>query len=170
MASGKNKQRKLTMWRFFCFIMLATSLCACSDFLVQKLDLDQLQSERLSEVQWDAIDQWPNPPGCDEGDNNQSFSPCFLNFMGRSIEADQQLLGELRTAFGDTVHLNLVVDPSGFVHVGLPSSQNKMDSLNQGLLRALESLISAEAWTPGLKRGLPVQVAFDYDLILQNAE
>lgn len=157
------------MHRFYGLMALLLSVYSCKDLVVEKLELDQLQSERLSEVEWDAVDSLPNPPGCDESENSENFSPCLVNFMGRSLIRDQQLLGALRAAFGDTLLLNLVVDPNGVVRVRLNSKRNEIDALGLDLLTQLESLISSEPWTPGVKRGIPVQVSFNYDLVLQEA-
>lgn len=158
------------MHRFYGLMALLLSVYSCKDLVVEKLELDQLQSERLSEVEWDAVDSLPNPPGCDESENSENFSPCLVNFMGRSLIRDQQLLGALRAAFGDTLLLNLVVDPNGVVRVRLNSKRNEIDALGLDLLTQLESLISSEPWTPGVKRGIPVQVSFNYDLVLQEAD
>lgn len=158
------------MHRFYGLMALLLSVYSCKDLVVEKLELDQLQSERLSEVEWDAVDSLPNPPGCDESENSENFSPCLVNFMGRSLIRDQQLLGALRAAFGDTLLLNLVVDPNGVVRVRLNSKRNEIDTLGLDLLTQLESLISSEPWTPGVKRGIPVQVSFNYDLVLQEAD
>lgn len=158
------------MHRFYGLMALLLSVYSCKDLVVEKLELDQLQSERLSEVEWDAVDSLPNPPGCNESENSENFSPCLVNFMGRSLIRDQQLLGALRAAFGDTLLLNLVVDPNGVVRVRLNSKRNEIDALGLDLLTQLESLISSEPWTPGVKRGIPVQVSFNYDLVLQEAD
>ena len=158
------------MHRFYGLMALLLSVYSCKDLVVEKLELDQLQSERLSEVEWDAVDSLPNPPGCNESENSENFSPCLVNFMGRSLIRDQQLLGALRAAFGDTLLLNLVVDPNGVVRVRLNSKRNEIDTLGLDLLTQLESLISSEPWTPGVKRGIPVQVSFNYDLVLQEAD
>ena len=158
------------MHRFYGLMALLLSVYSCKDLVVEKLELDQLQSERLSEVEWDAVDSLPNPPGCDESENSENFSPCLVSFMGRSLIRDQQLLGALRAAFGDTLLLNLVVDPNGVVRVRLNSKRNEIDTLGLDLLTQLESLISSEPWTPGVKRGIPVQVSFNYDLVLQEAD
>jgi len=157
------------MHRFYGLMALLLSVYSCKDLVVEKLELDQLQSERLSEVEWDAVDSLPNPPGCDESENSENFSPCLVNFMGRSLIRDQQLLGALRAAFGDTLLLNLVVDPNGVVRVRLNSKRNEIDALGLDLITQLESLISSEPWTPGVKRGITVQVSFNYDLVLQEA-
>jgi hypothetical protein len=157
------------MHRFYGLMALLLSVYSCKDLVVEKLELDQLQSERLSEVEWDAVDSLPNPPGCDESENSENFSPCLVNFMGRSLIRDQQLLGALRAAFGDTLLLNLVVDPNGVVRVRLNSKRNEIDALGLDLINQLESLISSEPWTPGVKRGITVQVSFNYDLVLQEA-
>jgi len=37
-------------------------------------------------------------------------------------------------------------------------------------LAQLESLLAAESWVPGTKRGVPVRVKFDYDLVLLEAK
>lgn len=171
------------MSRFFWILILQFSLHACQDILVARLDLDQLQSERLSEIQWDAIDALPNPPGCEEAENSKALSPCFYSFMERSLAADQQLLRRLRSEFGDTMQLNIDVDAGGVVQIRLPLNKSKThiaaisnpennasikDSLHDGLLSDLEALIAQDPWAPGVKRGVPVRVVFDYDLVLRD--
>jgi len=158
------------MLRFFCLIGLLFSFSSCKDFVVEKLELSQLQSERLSEIDWAVVDGLPSPPGCDGLENSQAFSPCVMNFLSHALSADQQLLRALRTAFGDTLHLQLVVDAQGVVRVGYRSNQNELNAAEADYLRALDSLISSEPWTPGIKRGVPVQVIFDYALVLKDAD
>ena len=138
--------------------------------MVEKLELSQLQLERLSEIDWDVVDGLPIPPGCTAVENSQAFSPCLMNFMRQSLVVDQQLLRNLRTEFGDTLYLNLVVDTNGVVQLGFRVKQNKLGGSKGDLLTQFESLISSEPWAPGIKRGVPVQVAFDYDLVLKDAE
>jgi hypothetical protein len=157
------------MYRFFWLIISLVSFTSCKDFMVEKLELSQLQSERLSEIDWDVVDGLPIPPGCNALENAQAFSPCLMNFMRQSLVVDQQLLRNLRTEFGDTLHLNLVVDTNGAVQLGFRVKHNKIESSKEDLMTQFESLISTEPWIPGIKRGVPVQVAFDYDLVLKDA-
>lgn len=158
------------MLRFFCLIGLLFSFSSCKDFVVEKLELSQLQFERLSEIDWDVVDGLPSPRGCDGLENSQAFSQCVMNFIRRCLGADKELLRALRTAFGDTLHLQLVVDAQGVAGVGYHSKQRALNHTEAGHLSALDSLISSEPWTPGIKRGVPVQVIFDYDLVLKDAD
>ncbi len=158
------------MYRIFCLIFLLLSSISCRDFVVEKLELSQLQSERLSEIDWDVVDGLPSPPGCDGLENSKSFSPCFMSFLRRTIGADQQLLRDLRMEFGDTLHLQLDVDAQGDVRVGYRSNHNELNPAGIGYLKALDSIISAGTWSPGIKRGVPIQVIFDYDLVLQETD
>ena len=161
---------KQLMNRVFCLILLQFSIYSCKDLVAKKLDLGQLKSERLSEVQWDDIDGLPMPPGCDDTENVKDFSPCFLKFMSGALGADQQLLERLRIELGDTLHLNLDVDPYGGVQLRFQSVQDNVAPTTPGLLAELESLLAAESWVPGTKRGVPVRVKFDYDLVLLEAK
>lgn len=158
------------MNRFNWLIILILSISSCRGFVDEKLELAQLQIERLSEINWDSVDGLPSPPGCYEIEYSHAFSPCFLNFMSQTLSKDQKLLGKIRSNFGDTLYLKLVVDIHGAVRVRLHSEENKMDPLKVDLLADLESLISNKSWTPAIKQGIPVQVDFDYNLILQYAD
>lgn len=156
-------------------IFLLLVMASCQDFVIEKLDLNQLQSERLSEIDWDSLDVLPTPPGCNEVEDSKVLSPCFLDFMRRSLAEDQQLLGKIRATIGDTLHLNLDIDSQGLVRVQFQSHHYKTDiadsvknSIGTQFLSELEVLISDQPWTPGVKRGVPVRVAFDYDLVLRD--
>lgn len=156
-------------------IFLLLVMASCQDFVIEKLDLNQLQSERLSEIDWDSLDVLPTPPGCNEVEDSKVLSPCFLDFMRRSLAEDQQLLGKIRATIGDTLHLNLDIDSQGLVRVQFQSHHYKTDiadsvknSIGTQFLSDLEDLIAKEPWTPGVKRGVPVRVAFDYDLVLRD--
>lgn len=156
-------------------VFLLLVVVSCQDIVIEKLDLKQLQSERLSEIDWGSLDVLPTPPGCNEVEDSKVLSPCFLDFMRRSLAEDQQLIGKIRDKYGDTLQLNLVVDVDGVVQVGYALNQHKTnlrtsekDSLHDKILSDLEDLIAKEPWTPGVKRGVPVRVAFDYDLVLRD--
>ena len=155
------------MHRFLWSIFLSLSFLSCNDFVVEKLELSQLQSEQIAQIQWDGVDQLPSPRGCIGQENTQVFSPCLRSYMSRALAQDQALIVALHSRFGDTIPLKLSISRNGTVHLDQRHGFEIMDSIEIEVLSCLESLISMEPWVPGLKRGVPVQVVFPYDLVLR---
>ena len=87
--------------------------------------------------------------------------------MSRALAQDQALIVALHSRFGDTIPLKLSISRNGTVHLDQRHGFEIMDSIEIEVLSRLESLISMEPWVPGLKRGVPVQVVFPYDLVLR---
>ena len=158
------------MARFLFLMCSIFALGSCQDITLKKLELTKLQAERLSEIQWDVIDVLPAPPGCENTENSKTTSPCFLSFIERSIAEDHELVRALQLQFGNTIDLNLVIDSVGYVGVTPQNKDLKLETPQKELLSNISTLLSIRPWSPGIKRGIPVQVNLPYTLVLKTTQ
>ena len=158
------------MARFLFLMCSIFALGSCQDITLKKLELTKLQAERLSEIQWDVIDVLPAPPGCENTENSKTTSPCFLSFIERSIAEDHELVRALQLQFGNTIDLNLVIDSEGYVGVASQNQNLELETAQTELLSRISVLLSSRPWSPGIKRGIPVQVNLPYTLALKTRQ
>jgi len=152
------------------FLMCSIFLVgACQEVTIKKLELTELQAERLSKIQWDVLDALPAPPGCEHSEDSRTSSPCFLRFIERSIAEDHELVRALQRQFGDTLDLNLVIDPEGQVSVDRHNKDLELEVSQADLLSRISAHLSNRPWSPGIKRGIPVQVHLSYTLVLKSS-
>ena len=152
--------------RFVVSFYLLVSLTSCDQFVREKLNFEDLKTERMQEITWDVIDRFPSPPGCNFNFEDVQFSSCLENFMRTLLTKDQKLLRDLKAHFGDRLNLLLSVDEFGITSFTFKSHDLRGDQIGSVLFQRLNHRIGKVQWSPGFKRGVPVKSSFPYDLVL----
>jgi len=158
------------MVRFLFLMCSIFTFGSCQEITLKKLELTKLKAERLSEIKWGIIDVLPAPPGCENSENSKTTSPCLLSFIERSVAEDHELVRALQLQFGDTIDLNLIIDLEGYVGVAPENQDLELETAQTELLSRISELLSNRPWSPGIKRGIPVQVNLPYTLIFKTTQ
>ena len=93
-----------------------------------------------------------------------------MSFIERSIAEDHELVRALQLQFGNTIDLNLVIDSVGYVGVAPQNKDLELETPQKELLSNISTLLSSRPWSPGIKRGIPVQVNLPYTLVLKTTQ
>lgn len=149
------------------FSMIA-SLTSCDQIVRKKLNLEDLKTERMQEVTWDVIDRFPGPPQCDLDEDSAQLDSCLGVYMKRLLSNDQNLLRALKAHFGDRVKISLSVNANGRAHFTLRSKDSIVNPKESVLISKLNQSIGSDTWNPAIKRGLPVNTSFPYDIVLTD--
>ena len=149
------------------FSMIA-SLTSCDQVVRKKLNLEDLKTERMQEVTWDAIDRFPRPPQCDLHQDRTQLDSCLGDYMKRLLSMNQTLLRSLKAHFGDRLKISLSVNVDGYAHFTLRSKDSTEDRKGTVLINDLNQSIGNDPWNPALKRGLPINTIVPYDIVLTD--
>ena len=162
---GRHYNQKTFIVSLFSVI---ASLTSCDQIVSKKLKLEDLKTERMQEVTWDVIDRFPGPPQCDLDEDSAQLDSCLGVYMKRLLSNDQTLLRALKAHFGDRVKISLSVNANGRAHFTLRSKDSTVNPKESVLISKLNQSIGSDPWNPAIKRGLPVNTSFPYDIVLTD--
>ncbi|PRX57551.1 hypothetical protein [Flagellimonas meridianipacifica] len=145
-------------------------LTAC-DFFVSKEEATQkLVEEKLLQIDWDDVDQYPLFDACREDMLKPEQRACFEDTMMTQLnKALEDMEFEVKNDLNDTVLIDFLIDEHGFITIQNVEEKAKVlkeiENFNSEVTRRLNDLTTV---APAIKQGIPVSVRFRLPIILNT--
>jgi hypothetical protein len=156
--------------RFFSFVFLFF-LFSCQLFESKEVKEEQLLQERLEDINWQEVTQYPTMPACDSLLDKQERKDCFFQTLTTWLQdqlEDAPL--PLEGVMQDTLPVKVTVkhDASLLFEPQFPGNASydtrKVDSLLQTRWKETPEIV------PALKQDIPVTTQFMLQVILTQKE
>ena len=148
--------------------MLFFAVLSCHYFDKQVPSEKELLEQRLKEINWNQVDEYPSTIDCENLTDSIQRKQCFFEFMATTLQ--QKLSNDsLKALFPkDTIDVKVTVNADSTVQFEpqYPANTNfdkaKIDSLLQ------QKLADFPKVNPALKRGIPVKTQFVLPVIVKT--
>ena len=151
---------------FYLFFFIIFFSC---EFQIQKkISAEKYLEQELKTIDWNAVDEFPLFEGCLNSnlDRQQCFVSNFSDLLKKNLVDNDFILN--RTLV-DTVYFNLKIDKLGIVsyeNIVIDKELTKYKSVIETALNiTIENLPKVY---PALKRGQPVDVEFNFPLLIST--
>ncbi|MFN3640122.1 MAG: hypothetical protein ACK4UK_04325 [Flavobacterium sp.] len=152
--------------RFFSLLFLFF-LFSCQLFESKEVKEEQLLKERLEDINWQEVTQYPTLPACDSLLNKQERKDCFFQSLTAWLQQQLELSPlPMDVAVQDTLPVKVTLrhDATMLFELQFPSdvtyNTKKVDSLLQSRWSAIPEMV------PALKQDIPVTTQFMVQVIL----
>ncbi|WP_422350040.1 hypothetical protein [Flagellimonas sp.] len=144
-------------------------LSSCQLFMSREEKTDKLVHDKLQEIDWNEVDQYPLFDNCDEMAPKATQRECFRTEMTRLVsEALESLQWEVKNDLNDTVLIDFKVDEDGFISITemevSPSILAEIQDFNEQIRNQLKDLTVA----PAVKRAKKVSMRFRLPVVLNT--
>lgn len=151
-------------------ILLLFLLQSCQYFEKKIPSEKQLFNQKIKEINWREVDEYPTVDECDKLDDVASRKQCFFDFMSTIIQ--QKLsVDTLKILFPkiDTIEVKVTLNPDATMSFEpqFPKDSVAYDTIKiDSLLK--QKLINFPKINPALKRGIPVKTQFVLPVIIKT--
>ena len=149
--------------------MLLLSLCSCQYFGREVPSKEALLREKLKEIDWSQVDEYPSVAECEKIEDKALRQQCFFEFLTSQIQQKLSIdtLSILYPEL-DTIEVKVTVFPDArlkfepqFPKDSVAYDTAKIDSILKARLTDFPKI------NPALKRGVPVKTQFILPVILK---
>ena len=155
------------MNKVFCLFFLIIFF-SCEFEIQKKISADKYLEEELKIIDWNSVDELPLFDSC--LNSNTDMQKCFVSYF--STQLKQNLIDNnfiINRTLVDTVYFNLKIDKLGNVtyeNIVIDKELTKYKSVIETALNiTIENLPKVY---PALKRGQPVDVEFNFPLLVST--
>ena len=141
---------------------------SCEFEIQKKISADKFLEEELKTIDWSSVDKLPLLESCLNSnlDNQKCFVPYFSNQLKKNL-LDYDFV--LNRTLVDTVYFNLKIDKQGNVSYEKIQIDENLNIYKNAIETALNITIeNLPKVYPALKRGQPVDVEFNFPLLIST--
>lgn len=156
----------------FLALLCLLALSSCQYFEKKVPTEQELLNEKLKEINWKEVDEYPSIDDCEKLTDIALRKQCFFEFMASTIQ--QKLsVDTLKVLFPklDTVEVKVTVNADAtlqfepqFPKDSVAYDKVKIDSI------LTEKLMDFPKVNPAIKRGIPVKTQFILPVIIKTEE
>ena len=155
------------MNKVFCLFFLIIFF-SCEFEIQKKISADKYLEEELKIIDWNSVDELPLFDSC--LNSNIDMQKCFVSYF--STQLKQNLINNnfiLNRTLVDTVYFNLKIDKQGNVSYKKIQIDENLNIYKNAIETALNITIeNLPKVYPALKRGQPVDVEFNFPLLIST--
>ncbi|MGK4566908.1 hypothetical protein [Flavobacterium sp. 3HN19-14] len=150
-------------------LLLFLSLASCQYFNREVPSKNELLQEKLKEINWKEVDEYPSVAECEKIEDKTLRQQCFFEFLTSTIQ--QKLSADTLSILYpelDTIEVKVTVFPDATIKF---EPQFPKDSVTYDRVK-IDSILNARLSdfpkiNPALKRGIPVKMQFILPVILK---
>lgn len=155
------------MNKVFC-IFFFISFFSCEFKIQKKISADKYLEQELKIIDWNSVDELPLFDSC--LNSNTDMQKCFISYF--STQLKQNLVDNnfiLNRTLVDTVYFDLKIDKQGNVSYEKIVIDENLNTYKNAIETALNITIeNLPKVYPALKRGQPVDVEFNFPLVIST--
>ena len=155
------------MNKVFCLFFLIIFF-SCEFEIQKKISADKYLEEELKIIDWNSVDELPLFDSC--LNSNTDMQKCFVSYF--STQLKQNLIDNnfiINRTLVDTVYFNLKIDKQGNVSYEKIQIDENLNTYKNAIEKALNITIeNLPKVYPALKRGQPVDVEFNFPLLIST--
>ncbi len=155
------------MNKVFC-IFFFISFFSCEFQIQKKISADKYLEQELKIIDWNSVDELPLFDSC--LNSNTDMQKCFISYF--STQLKQNLVDNnfiLNRTLVDTVYFDLKIDKQGNVSYEKIVIDENLNTYKNAIETALNITIeNLPKVYPALKRGQPVDVEFNFPLVIST--
>ena len=155
------------MYKVFCLFFFIIFF-SCEFQIQKKISADKYLEEELKIIDWNSVDELPLFDSC--LNSNIDMQKCFVSYF--STQLKQNLIDNnfiLNRTLVDTVYFNLKIDKQGNVSYEKIQIDENLNIYKNAIETALNITIeNLPKVYPALKRGQPVDVEFNFPLLIST--
>ena len=155
------------MNKFFCLFFFIIFF-SCEFQIQKKISADKFLAEELKIIDWNSVDELPLFDSC--LNSNIDTQKCFVSYF--STQLKQNLVDNnfiLNRTLIDTIYFNLKIDKQGNVSYEKIQIDENLNTYKNAIETALNITIeNLPKVYPALKRGQPVDVEFNFPLLIST--
>ena len=155
------------MNKVFC-IFFFISFFSCEFQIQKKISADKYLEQELKIIDWNSVDELPLFDSC--LNSNTDMQKCFVSYF--STQLKQNLVDNnfiINRTLVDTVYFNLKIDKQGNVSYEKIQIDENLNTYKNAIETALNITIeNLPKVYPALKRGQPVDVEFNFPLLIST--
>jgi len=155
--------------RFFC-LLISLFLFSCQLFESKEIQEEQLLKERLEDINWQEVTQYPTLPACDSLMDKQQRKNCFFQSLTDWLQVQLETAPlPMDTVVQDTLPVKVTLrhDATVVFEPQFPADATydtqKVDSLLQSRWKDFPEIV------PALKQDIPVTTQFTVQVILTQS-
>ena len=155
------------MNKVFCLFFFATFF-SCEFKIQKKISADKFLEEELKTIDWSSVDELPLLESCLNSnlDNKKCFVSYFSSQLKKNLAYNDFVLN--RTLI-DTIYFNLKIDKIGNVSYEKIQTNEDLNKYQNAIETALNVTIkNLPKVYPAIKRGQPVDVEFNFPLLIST--
>ena len=141
---------------------------SCEFQIQKKISADKYLEEELKIIDWNSVDELPLFDSC--LNSNTDMQKCFVSYFSSQLK--QNLIDNnfiLNRTLIDTVYFNLKIDKQGNVSYEKIQIDENLNTYKNAIETALNITIeNLPKVYPALKRGQPVDVEFNFPLLIST--
>tara|TARA_B100001287_G_scaffold169228_1_gene142348 strand:+ start:423 stop:896 length:474 start_codon:yes stop_codon:yes gene_type:complete len=153
--------------KVFC-IFFFISFFSCEFQIQKKISADKYLEQELKIIDWNSVDELPLFDSC--LNSNTDMQKCFISYF--STQLKQNLVDNnfiLNRTLVDTVYFDLKIDKQGNVSYEKIVIDENLNTYKNAIETALNITIeNLPKVYPALKRGQPVDVEFNFPLVIST--
>ncbi len=155
------------MNKVFC-IFFFISFFSCEFQIQKKISADKYLEQELKIIDWNSVDELPLFDSC--LNSNTDMQKCFISYF--STQLKQNLVDNnfiLNRTLVDTVYFDLKIDKQGNVSYEKIVIDENLNTYKNAIETALNITIeNLPKVYPAIKRGQPVDVEFNFPLVIST--
>ena len=155
------------MNKVFC-IFFFIPFCSCEFQIQKKISADKYLEQELKIIDWNSVDELPLFDSC--LNSNTDMQKCFVSYF--STQLKQNLVDNnfiLNRTLVDTLYFVLKIDKHGNVSYEKIVIDENLNTYKNAIETALNITIeNLPKVYPALKRGQPVDVEFNFPLVIST--
>ena len=155
------------MNKVFC-IFFFISFFSCEFQIQKKISADKYLEQELKIIDWNSVDELPLFDSC--LNSNTDMQKCFISYF--STQLKQNLVDNnfiLNRTLVDTVYFDLKIDKYGNVSYEKIVIDENLTTYKNAIETALNITIeNLPKVYPALKRGQPVDIEFNFPLVIST--
>lgn len=158
------------MKTFSALVLLLFAVQSCQYFDKQVPDEKELFEQRMKEINWQEVDEYPSVSECEQITNDTLRKQCFFEYMAAAIQQKLSIdtLAVLYPEL-DTIEVKVTVFPNAELQF---EPQFPKDSLAYDTIK-IDSILKVKLVdfpkvNPAIKRGLPVKTQFILPVIIKT--
>jgi len=153
--------------KVFC-IFFFIPFFSCEFQIQKKISADKYLEQELKIIDWNSVDELPLFDSC--LNSNTDMQKCFISYF--STQLKQNLVDNnfiLNRTLVDTVYFDLKIDKQGNVSYEKIVIDENLNTYKNAIETALNITIeNLPKVYPALKRGQPVDVEFNFPLVIST--
>lgn len=155
------------MNKVFCLFFF-TIFFSCEFEIQKKISADKYLEQELKTIDWSSVDELPLFESCLNSSTDKQ--KCFMSYF--SDQFKKKLVNNnfiLNRTLVDTVYFNIKIDKLGNVTYDKIEINENSNKYKSAIEKALSSTINnLPKVYPALKRGQPVDVQFNFPLLIST--
>gem|GEM_PF-2394989 len=147
-----------------CFLVC----CSCDIVIKQRINLEDTLAIELAEIDWQSVDTYPTFGVCSAVLEKEDQEVCFLSVITQSIQKFVTQETSLSLHKGQQrVGVSIMVSADGLPRLKFDEAFVDQYPELQAIAEKSQNDLAGQELTPAIKRGLPVQISYAFELTLK---